>query len=177
LTKKDILEILNPNRISKAELNSIVEMIESDQKIADYLFEIVIDPENYDKPRPAWVLNYAAIQYPELFRKYFGRLIELCKLDVHAGIHRSIMRIFESVDIGEDLEGPLFDICIDFLQNTKRPKAVRAFSLTAATRIALKYPEIASEMIEVIKNLEDVEAPSLKSRLWNCIKDLQRLVN
>lgn len=138
------------------------------------LISYCMDPKDGVDMRASWILNHIAQKKPELVLPYMPELVEYIKGDVHTGVKRHVMRIFEEADIPEDLEGELYDLCVEFIMNTKLPVAVPAFAMTVGVKICKKYPELSEEFLEVCRNLSESKSPAIKLRLRKVVKALEK---
>lgn len=137
------------------------------------LIECCMDPSDSVDMRATWILNYLAGKDQSLVQPYLQDLVSYMAGDVHTGVKRHVMRLFEDIDIPEELEGILYDHCIEFILNPKLPVAVPAFAMTVGTKICIKYPELIEEFLEVCRTLSVSESPAIKVRLKRVIKALE----
>ena len=138
------------------------------------LISLCMDHEDGVDMRATWLLNHLVQKRPEMVTPYLAELVDYIEGGVHTGVKRHIMRIFEEVDIPEELEGKLYDLCIAFIMNPKLPVAVPAFAMSVGIKICQKYPELSSEFLEVCRSLSDSESPAIKVRLRRVIKALDK---
>lgn len=160
---------------SKTATNTIVKYIGDDPLKFRVLVEQFLKGEAILRQRAAWPLSYVAIEHPELIKPYFGKLMdELGKKGLHPAIHRSILRVFQQIDIPEKYQGQLIDICYRFIMNETLPPAIRAFAITTATNICMDYPELKNELLIILKELSILpQQPAIKSRIKSALKALQ----
>ena len=84
--------------------------------------------------RSSWPVGHIGLKYPDLVRPYAHQMIEVMDNPQHDAVVRNILRIYEEVEIPEDVEGPLCDKCFEFIENPKYAVAIRAFALTVLQR-------------------------------------------
>ena len=87
---------------------------------------------------------------------------------------RNTVRIFEEIEIPEDLEGPLFEHCFGYLLDSKYATAIRAFSLTVLEKIANKHPDLKSELRDEISVQLDTGTVGFKNRAKKTLLRLQK---
>ncbi|MEJ7671291.1 MAG: hypothetical protein WKF59_00845 [Chitinophagaceae bacterium] len=63
--------------------------------------------------------------------------------------------MLQYVDIPENFQGEIMEICFSYVASPTEPVAVKAFSLTVLANLAKQYPEIMPE----IKMLIDEQLP------------------
>ena len=159
-------------RFDKAELNGLVEyFIAHPQKVKE-LMACLFTQEGKIDQYAAWIVPYIAIKRPELIKPYLKSILDNLDKDIHTGVIRNCLRIFEEMDIPEKLEGRVFDKCINYIMDTKMPIAVTAFSITVACNICKKYPELSEEFLEVIRPHYDEGGPAIRVRIKRAIKEL-----
>jgi uncharacterized protein (UPF0262 family) len=86
------------------------------------------------------------------------------------------MRVYQWADIPEEIEGKLFDIAIRFLQDSEQPIAVKVFSMTAAHRVVERYPDLANELYEAIRQCMPHGSAGLKNRGNKTLKMLEKFL-
>jgi len=159
-------------RFDKAELMRLVDYFISNPKKIAELMECFFTQEGKIDQYAAWIVPYIAQRRPDLIAPFFEAMIDNLDNDIHTGVIRNTMRTFEDVDIPEDLEGRIFDKCIDYITDTKLPVAVPAFSISVATKICEKYPDLGKELLEIIRPLHDVGGPAIRVRVRRAVKAL-----
>ena len=96
----------------------------------------------------------------EVLYKHQRRMIDNLKLNPHDAVKRATMRVYQWLEIDEEVEGELFDIIINYLKDAEEPIAVKAFGMSAGRRICEKYPELANELLPYIEVLVDQKLSS-----------------
>ncbi len=106
--------------------------------------------------KAGWPLIRMTKTHPELITPFIPRMVsELENTDQHDAHIRNTVRVLQELDIPEDDQGKLYDLCFNFMMEIKYPTAVRAFSITILSRIAMAIPELQEELLsalEMIKN-------------------------
>ena len=83
----------------------------------------------------------------------------------HPAIRRAVARVLQFVPVPEEWQALAFDTCLALLRNPAEPVAIRVYALTAATRIALSYPELAAEVLAATEAaLDTCASAALHSR-------------
>lgn len=159
---------------SKSQTMKIVKFISDDKKRFAELLNVFINGEYRVTQRAAWPLSYAARAYPSLIKPYFKKLInKLQEKDNHPAIPRNILRIFGEIEIPAEHHGAVVDICLKFIQDTRVPVAIRAFSLSTAANICRLYPELKSELAMMLDEMEKYpQQPAIKSRIKSARRTL-----
>jgi hypothetical protein len=92
--------------------------------------------------------------------QYEQRILDLLGTDPHDAVKRAAMRVFQFIEIDEEVEGQLFDTAMTYVNNPEEAIAVRAFGMTAARRVCEKYPELANELLPPIEVMVDQKLSS-----------------
>ena len=121
--------------------------------------------------RSSWPVGHIGLKYPNLVRPYAHQMIEVMDNPQHDAVVRNILRIYEEVEIPEDVEGPLCDKCFEFIENPKNAVAIRAFALTVLQRIARKFPELQQELVAQAKEIMPTGTAALKVRCRRILKE------
>lgn len=100
----------------------------------------------------AWPINHCVERNPELVYPYLERLVDmLARKDVHNAVRRNVARLLQYVEIPEELQGKVYSLCVDLVDDTEEPVAVRVFALTVAARIAEFEPDLLGELKLIVK--------------------------
>ena len=92
--------------------------------------------------------------------KHQRRMIDNLKLNPHDAVKRATMRVYQWLEIDEEIEGELFDLIIKYLANPEEAIAVKAFGMSAGRRICEKYPELANELLPYVEVLVEQKLSS-----------------
>jgi hypothetical protein len=127
--------------------------------------------------RAAWPLSYIGVSQPQLLKPWFRQLVkQLAEPEHHDSIARNILRIFEKVEIPENVAGAVYSIACSFIANESKPIAIRAFAITCAANICMKYPALKREFFQELENTRDrPQPPALKVRIRRALKSLNRV--
>jgi len=161
-------------RPSKQEVLELVEEIINNPKMVKELVDCCFIHKKKVDQMAAWTLGHLAQRDGKLIQKYFPRIVTLLEKDIHPGVKRDILRIFEDVPIPKKIEGYLYDKCLGFIINTKLPIAVSAFGITVATKIAMNYPELKEELLYVLQSMEGYGSVAYTYRRGKSMKLLSK---
>jgi hypothetical protein len=83
----------------------------------------------------------------------------------HPAVRRAVAKALQFIPIPEEWQALAFDTSLGLLASPAEPVAIRAYALSAATRLALPYPELAAEVLaETEKALATTNSAALRSR-------------
>jgi hypothetical protein len=143
----------------------------------DALMACFFDPDLRICQRAAWPVCKLGIGNPQLLEPYMEAMISNLSSPRHVAVVRNTVRVWAEMDIKEEYEGRIVDLCLDYLCDPKVAVAVRAFSISVAGNIARKYPELAQELVLELKNQLIYETkPAVLVRARKYLKLLEKVV-
>src|SRR5262245_10161233 len=137
---------------SKKQCDKIVAYVGSDQKRFDELVTFFYDDEYRIVQRAAWPLSYCVVNHPSLIKKHLKKMVQnLKKPDLTVAIKRNTVRFLQHIQIPKSVHGDLMETCFKFLMDPKETIAVRVFSMSVLANLAKDYPEIKSELRNILE--------------------------
>ena len=147
----DISQALNSEH-SKNQTMRIVRFVGGDAEKFAGLMEMFFSGEYRMTQRAAWPVSYLVKDHPELIGPYLEKCVDmLTDKEAHSAVRRNVVRLLQYVEIPKKLAGKIYSHCIDLIDDISEPVAVRAFAVTAATKIARSEPALVSELQLVVK--------------------------
>lgn len=172
----DILNEIN-KEISKERVSQIAAYIEADQQQFATLMNIFLKGLYVTTQRAGWVLSECAIKNPNLVIPYFRNFIQkLQEPFAPDSVKRNIVRIWQFIDIPEEYEGDIYNICFGYLHSNEAI-AVQVFSMTVCHHITRNIPELKTELrlaIEDIVMKNQDGSAAIKSRAKKILADLKK---
>ena len=160
----DLLKLLREEH-SKKQTDRIVNYIGDDQKRFAELIKLFFKGEYRITQRAAWSLSYCVRRHPELITPYFKPLLDnLARKDIHIAVIRNTVRLLQDVSIPKRYHGRVMSTCFEFIQSPETPIAIKAFSLTILSHLAIDYPEIRGELKLIIEEQWEHATPAFRSR-------------
>lgn len=90
------------------------------------------------------------------------------------GHQREILKILCLMDLEDKYEGGLFDLCINVWKDINKNSSVRVTAFKFLIKIAVKYPELRSEIIYLAnENYLETLSPGIKNSVGRMIKELK----
>lgn len=161
---------------SKALTNQIVEYVGTHPSRLQELMDCFLSNEMRISQRASWAIGWIGEQKPELFAPYHLHLLAALRQEQpHKAIRRNTMRIYQFIDIPDDIESELYDLGISFIMDIQEATAVKAFSLRVCERIVERYPELAHEVIVVIDEFYNFWSSGLQNRARKFLKKWRNL--
>lgn len=149
-----IIEIIEKLKKSQEKIvvDELIQYIGHNPERLKELVDCFLQEDMRTSQVASWPLGKISNSQPDLFRPYHRPLIDaLVQKQRHNAIRRNVVRIYQFIEIPEEFEAEIFDICVKFISNANEPIAVKAFSIRVCERIIEKYPELANELIQIIK--------------------------
>lgn len=163
---------------SKAQALLIRDYIGNNQVLFDELMTHFFSNEYRITQRAAWIVNHCVEKYPFLINSHLERMVHnLARPKLHDAVKRNTVRILQSVDLPEELLGPLVDYCFKFLLDPKEAVAIRVFSMQILYNICKKEPELADELRIVIEEFMPHGTAGFRSRGKKILKGLQKMLS
>jgi hypothetical protein len=160
---------------SKSTCDKIVDYIGDDADRANEWAVCFLKPDYDLNQRAAWVLDFITDFNPyiiEIYQKDF--LEKLSGPNLHDAVIRAICRHWGNHGFPEEIEGEIYDICLNYLQSNSTI-GIKAHAMYACFRLIPKYPELAIELKLVIEEMlmkYGEESAALRSRGNKLLKKL-----
>jgi hypothetical protein len=152
---------------SKAQCNYIIKWVGDSQKCFDELFDLFLKSEDIVVQRAAWPVSYCVEAHPHFINDHFAHLIKyLQKPHLHDAVKRNSIRMLKHVSIPKKYQGPIMNICFDYVASPAEAVAIKSFSLMVLSNLAKDYPEIIPE----IKYLIEDQLPHQTAGFKRCAK-------
>jgi hypothetical protein len=167
-------ELLPDIREFKAPV--LAQKIVSGDRVSE-LVSLAFEKDELLSSRAMWVLGHCSDLDYNCVTPYLIKLIDnLKKTNLHNGVVRNTLRLFQRHPVPKKRESFVFDKCFGYVKNPAEAIAVRAFAITIVFNIAKPYPELIDELLLVLSHLSETEeAPGIRSRVKHTIKDIHKL--
>ncbi len=137
------------------------------------LMKCFVSPEYRVAQRAAMSVSAAVRKAPAMIQPYLKDLVaQLQRKDVHNAVIRNSIRILEDIEIPEEMDGEMMNVCFQFIETPTTPIAIKAVSLTILHNLSKKYPEILPELKLIIQEKWDTETAAFKSRGRKILKSI-----
>ena len=172
LAQKLIVNIrfFNPMQLAKDVLkyDSIKELV-----------NLCLHKDSLISSKATWVLWHCDdIDYKTVAPFYNKLINNLKNRNLHNGVIRNTLRLFQKQMVPKKQESFLLDVCYSYIQNPNQAIAVRAFAMTIIYNISKPYPELLIELKAILQLINRPEESSgIKSRIKNILKDIEKILN
>ncbi|MEM1219567.1 MAG: hypothetical protein AAGH79_11665 [Bacteroidota bacterium] len=161
---------------SKAGALQIADYIGSDPERFQALMDIFLFDEYRISQRSAWVLSHVADRHLFLIHPYIEAIIDRMLTSNNDAIKRNTLRIFAMMELPEEWQGRMVDICFNLLDNPKEPIAVRVHAMQNLWNICQKEPELIPELKVIIEDHMATGSAGLRSRGGKILRAMERLL-
>lgn len=159
---------------SKANCNKIVRRIGNNPQRFDALVRLFLtDKDPRVVQRSAWPLSELVALYPALIKKHLGKiLVYVTKPGLHDAVKRNTVRILQFIDIPQQYQGRVMNLCFEYLIDPAEKPAVKASSLTVLHNLSKQYPDIKQELKTIIEDRWEFETAAFHSRAKKILKEI-----
>lgn len=150
-----------------------MKWVGNSQKRFDELFYLFSNDEYRVVQRAAWPLSYVAMNYPDLMKNNFGKLIRnLRKPGLPVAVKRNTVRLLQDIPVPKRFHGELMSRCFEYLVSVNETVAVKVFSMTILTHLSKIYPEIKPELKLILEEHLNHETAGFKSRAKKILRSI-----
>lgn len=143
--------------------------------LMDELVKVYLEGPMRMTQRAAGVICSCAEKDPSLVLPHLAAMVrQLKEPEVSDAAKRNTLRILQLIDIPEELEGDLTDLCFKYLESAKEAVAIKAFAMTILFRLSGKYPELRHELRILIENQLPYQKPAFVSRGTKILAKLKK---
>jgi len=122
--------------------------------------------------RAAWLLNNCMKKNDKRIQDKIMAIIKAIatKEDGH---QRELLKILEKMNIDEDYEGYLFNVCISIWEAIDKSPSVRILAFRILAKITKKYPELKNELKHLTqKHYTETLSPGIRNSFFRIKKEL-----
>ena len=159
---------------SKANALRVAGFIGNDPKRFGALMEIFFEGPGHLIQRAATVMNHCVEMHPGLIEPYFGQLLAYCRGPVPNAVKRNAMRLLQSQQVPEALEGELINLCFDLLNKAGEAVATKVFAMTVAHNLCHSYPDLQRELVFLIEAQLPYQSAAFRNRGRKVLTALQK---
>lgn len=172
LSEDELLTIIQ----SWKNLALVVRHITAHPEHLDALMKLALDDSENRNWRAAWMVDKIHEKHPELVIPYLPLMIDFIFITRNTGQKRHLLKLISLHELPQEKMGELLNFCIETFTSPAEPIAVRAHAMQVLYNIALKEPDFAPELIELIQQeMEYHGSAGIKARGKLLIKKLSHL--
>ena len=126
--------------------NEMISFIKAHPEYFEEAIELAIQDRQPYSWRAAWVLWSCITNNDTRVQKHIPKIIESIK-DKEDGHQRELIKILLEMDLNEEQEGYLFDICVSLWEEVEKKPSVRYTAFKFINKTAYKYPDLSIEIL------------------------------
>lgn len=149
---------------SKQQQLKIIALIGNNHAYFLELMHLFLTDEYRVVQRVAWVVGALGETHPEWFIDFLPNIIQKIKQPEHEAVKRNCLRVLTFLDIQEEWQGEVFDICFHIIGSFEELPAPKAYSITIITNYIKTYPELALELNILLEQILPNEGPAVRSK-------------
>lgn len=156
----------------KEDSLAIAGWIGNDAKRFAQLMQLFLEDEYRVVQRSAWIISMVSDKHPELLTPHLPEMIARMETGgLPSAVKRNVLRVLQDRTLPPELHGPLMNACFQYLEDPKEMIAIKAFSMTILSNLAVTYPEIKNEIRILLEDLlEHDPSPGVRSRAIKVMK-------
>jgi len=108
-------------------------------------FELAIRNKQPYSWRAAWLLWSCIIENDPRVQKHIQKILENIR-DKQDGHQRELIKILLVMNLNEEQEGFLYDVCVQLWKQVEKKPSVRFTAFRCIKKIAHKYPDLSNEV-------------------------------
>ena len=121
--------------------------------------------------RAAWLLFACMEENDWRIRRHLTDIISSIT-DRKDGHQRELLKILLRMELNEEQEGLLFDLCAGLWENINKTSSVRITAFKFIAKMATKYPELSNEIAGLTQDRYlDSLSPGIKRSVSRMLKD------
>ncbi len=141
------------------------------------LLKLALMPDKKLSSRAMWALSHCAdLSYERVIPFHTTLINHLKHDDLHVGVKRGILRLFQNYAIPKKHETFMLDHCFSYLNNPTEAIAIRMFSMVIVFNISKVYPELLNELdITLHRVLQTEKSSGILSRTKKIVAEIKSI--
>jgi len=174
MTENDIRTLIQ----SWENLALMVRYVADYPEYLDLIVSKAMDDSQPENWRAAWMVDKIHDKHPDMVIPYLPALTEFVLTTQNTGKKRHILKLISLHDIPEEKMAVLLNFGYQIFTDASEPVAVRVHAMQVLFNIAMKEPDFAGELIELIEHeIEFHGSAGMSSRGQKLLKRLYEVVN
>ncbi len=128
-----------------ASRDYLLAWIEAHPEVFEDALRLAVSEESVVGWRAAWIVFHRMHANDARLQGYLGEMIRIIP-GRESGHQRELLKILLRMELEEDLEGRLFDICMEIWEQVGKSSSVRSIAMQYILRVLKRYPELAGEV-------------------------------
>lgn len=171
MTKNDILILLE----SWDSLYLLKKLAEEENNFLPDLMDITLTAGNRLSWRAAWIADKINERQSGTIQPWIEEITEALKGLTHSGKKRQFLKLISLYPISDEHQSFLVDYCLQILDNTNDPPAVKAHAIQILYNISETQPGLKGELLEIMEYVTTLhESPGIKARARKIAEKLSK---
>ena len=152
--------------------DEMISFMDTHPEFFEEAIELAIASKQPYSWRAAWLLWSCMEENDQRIQKYIKKIVDSLK-DKDDGHQRELLKILLQMELKEEYEGILFNICMNIWEQINKTPSVRINALKFIIKIAKKHPELSQEITFLTQDhyLESL-SPGVKHSVSKMTKEL-----
>jgi len=151
------MKVLTKNELSAMiqswdNLALVLGNISNHPEYLQALMKLALDDSDHRNWRAAWMVDKINEKHPELVTPYLTAMTDFVLITKNASKKRHLLKLISLHSIPEDKMAILLNYCIDVFTSASEPVAVRVHAMQILFNIAIKEPDFAGELTDLIEH-------------------------
>jgi len=161
---------------SKQNLDRLIIYVYPDSEREKAMVKLLDDDDKIITQRVSWMMGNYAQKYPgrlNPFLEIFCARLQWGVDNNEQALLRNMLKILEYHEIPIEQEGLIYDLCSKLILNLKADIAPRAFAITLALKVVIKYPELGPEFLEMLNIIKPDKSAAIQFRIRKARKAIK----
>lgn len=125
------------------------------------LIELILKEEAYPVPEYAsWILTHLCKTDAPNLQPFYAKIVDRLFINENQTVRRNLINVVDHLEITNYRESELIDLLISYINDFENKVAVQVYSIQVLTKFIKKYPELKSEVAEVIELNSENKSPA-----------------
>lgn len=139
------------NKLLNSYKDEMISFMENHPEYFDEAIKLAIGDKQPYSWRAAWLLWSCMEENDKRIRKYIKKIVDSIKTK-DDGQQRELLKILLQMELKEEYEGILFNLCMNIWEQINKSPSVRITALKFIIKIAKKHPELSQEISFLTQN-------------------------
>jgi hypothetical protein len=173
MTKNELLLLLD----SWDTLSLLKNSSDGQADILPILMDIALNGSNRQSWRAAWIADKINEQQPGIVANWIAPITEALRGLKHSGKKRQFLKLISLYPISPENQSFLVDYCLQILDNSVEPPAVKAHAMQILYNISETQPGLKEELLAIMEFLIEIqESPGIQARARKLAEKLSKEV-
>ena len=158
--------------LAKSLKEELIAYIEAHPKKVAELIQLATSNKPPHSARAAWLLSKVATKEGAAIKGHIIQIFQILPV-VKDGQKRDLLNVLRQIDLTEQEEGILYDICVTIWTDLSKIPSARLNAFKCMVAICKKYPDLNQELILLTEDYYlDSLSPGIKRVVDKMIKDI-----